>query len=111
MSEVVVDPGTDLITSLLGRLAHLLNIDFDIATWSRMIGLVLIGSIIVANMRNVLGSVSRVSRVPSVDPTVRLTFGRRADIQGDVYWHQRVVYAPLPRSAHGTHPVPPLDAN
>lgn len=73
MSEVVVDPGTDLITSLLGRLAHILNIDFDIATWSRMIGLVLIGSIIVANMRNVLGSVSRVSTVPSVDSTSILT--------------------------------------
>lgn len=37
------------------------NIDIDIATWSRLIGLALIGGIILANMRNVLGSVSRVS--------------------------------------------------
>lgn len=57
--------GTDLLTSLLTRLAVLLNIELDIATWSRMIGLALIGGILVANMRNVLGSVSRVRR-PSV---------------------------------------------
>lgn len=60
LSEERPPPGTDLITSLLGRLALLLNIDIDIASWSRLIGLVLIGSIILANMRNVLGSVSRV---------------------------------------------------
>jgi hypothetical protein len=53
--------GTDLITSLLGRLALVLKLDLDIAVWSRLIGLVLIGSIILANMRNVLASVSRVS--------------------------------------------------
>ena len=52
--------GTDLLTSLLTRLAVLLNIELDIATWSRMIGLALIGGILLANMRNVLGSVSRV---------------------------------------------------
>lgn len=53
-------PGTDLLTSLVGRLVVLLDIDIDVATWSRLIGLVLIGSIILANMRNVLGSVSKV---------------------------------------------------
>ena len=49
-----------MLTSLLGRLAVLLDIDIDVATWSRLIGLILIGSIILANMRNVLGSVSKV---------------------------------------------------
>lgn len=54
-------PGTDLITSLLSRLALLLNVELDIAAWSRLIGLIAIGSIILANMRNVLFSVNRVS--------------------------------------------------
>ncbi|GAA5878165.1 hypothetical protein JCM3774_004316 [Rhodotorula dairenensis] len=58
--------GTDLLTSLLTRLAVLLNIELDIATWSRMIGLALIGGILVANMRNVLGSVSRVFKATSM---------------------------------------------
>jgi hypothetical protein len=53
--------GTDLITSLLSRLALVLNVELDIAAWSRLIGLVAIGSIILANMRNVLFSVNRVS--------------------------------------------------
>lgn len=53
--------GTDLVTSLLSRLTLLLDVDIDIAVWSRLIGLILIGSIILANMRNVLASVSRVS--------------------------------------------------
>lgn len=57
--------GTDLLTSLLGRLAELLHVQLDIATWSRLIGLVLIGSIILANMRNVLGSVSRIFKATS----------------------------------------------
>lgn len=52
--------GTDLLTSLLSRLAVLLNMEIDVASWSRMIGLVLIGGILLANIRNVLGSVSRV---------------------------------------------------
>lgn len=39
----------------------MLDIELDIATWSRLLGLALIGGIILANMRNVLGSVSRVS--------------------------------------------------
>lgn len=56
-----VPAGTDLLTSLIGRLAVVLDIDLDIATWSRLIGLVLVGSIILANMRHVLGSISRVS--------------------------------------------------
>ncbi len=54
-------PGTDLITSLLSRLALVLNVELDIAAWSRLIGLIAIGSIILANMRNVLFSVNRVS--------------------------------------------------
>ncbi|KAM0752890.1 hypothetical protein T439DRAFT_184970 [Meredithblackwellia eburnea MCA 4105] len=57
--------GTDLITSLLSRLALLLNIDIDIASWSRLIGLALIGGIILANMRNVLGRVSRIFKATS----------------------------------------------
>lgn len=60
--STVPDQGTDLLTSLLTRLAVLLNVELDIATWSRMIGLALIGGILVANMRSVLGSVSRVCR-------------------------------------------------
>ncbi|GAA5980246.1 hypothetical protein JCM10908_001586 [Rhodotorula pacifica] len=58
--------GTDLLTSLLTRLAVLLNIELDIATWSRMIGLALIGGILLANMRNVLGSVSRIFKATSM---------------------------------------------
>ncbi|GAA5914418.1 hypothetical protein JCM6882_008226 [Rhodosporidiobolus microsporus] len=58
--------GTDLLTSLLTRLAVTFSIDLDVATWSRLIGLVLIGSIIVANMRNVLGSVSRIFKATSL---------------------------------------------
>ncbi|KAL8277334.1 hypothetical protein RQP46_010287 [Phenoliferia psychrophenolica] len=57
--------GTDVLTSLLGRLAVLLDLDLDIATWSRLIGLALIGGIIMANMRNVLGSVSRIFKATS----------------------------------------------
>lgn len=56
--------GTDLLTSLLTRLAVVLNVELDVATWSRMIGLLLIGGILVANMRNVLSSVSRVCLLP-----------------------------------------------
>jgi len=56
--------GTDLITSLLSRLALVLNVELDIAAWSRLIGLIAIGSILVANMRNVLFSVNRVSNLP-----------------------------------------------
>lgn len=55
------EAGTDLITSLLSRVAYVLNIDIDIRVWSRLLGLVLLGSIILANLRNVLASVSRVS--------------------------------------------------
>lgn len=54
-------PSTDILTSLITKLAAVLNLDLDIATWSRLIGLILIASIILANMRVVLGSVSRVS--------------------------------------------------
>ncbi|KAK4054804.1 hypothetical protein OIV83_000728 [Microbotryomycetes sp. JL201] len=50
--------GTDLLTSLLSRLASLLEIDIDIAMWSRLLGLVLLGSIILANMRNALKAAS-----------------------------------------------------
>ncbi|GAA5993978.1 hypothetical protein JCM5350_003514 [Sporobolomyces pararoseus] len=57
--------GTDLITSLLTRVVVMLDIELDIATWSRLIGLALIGGIILANMRNVLGSVSRIFKATS----------------------------------------------
>lgn len=53
--------GTDLVTSLLSRLALGLNMEIDISVWSRLIGLALIGTIMLANMRAVLASVSRVS--------------------------------------------------
>ncbi|KAM0793127.1 hypothetical protein ACM66B_000605 [Microbotryomycetes sp. NB124-2] len=62
--------GTDLLTSLLSRLAKLLEIDIDIAVWSRLIGLVLLGSIILANMRNVLTSVSRALKAASSGTSV-----------------------------------------
>lgn len=65
-------PGTDLITALLSRLALVLNVELDIAAWSRLIGLIAIGSIILANMRNVLFSVNRVSSRP------RLVQGRHS---------------------------------
>ncbi|GAA6051262.1 hypothetical protein JCM3770_006784, partial [Rhodotorula araucariae] len=52
--------GTDLVTSLLTRVAVGLDIELDVATWSRLLGLMLIGGILLANMRNVLSSVSRV---------------------------------------------------
>ncbi|BGP53009.1 hypothetical protein JCM8202_004093 [Rhodotorula sphaerocarpa] len=58
--------GTDLLTSLLSRLAVLLNMEIDVASWSRMIGLVLIGGILLANIRNVLGSVSRSFKATSM---------------------------------------------
>ncbi|GAA6061931.1 hypothetical protein JCM10212_001499 [Sporobolomyces blumeae] len=57
--------GTDLLTSLLTRFAVMLDIELDVATWSRLIGLALIGGIILANMRNVLGSVSRIFKATS----------------------------------------------
>lgn len=50
----------DILTSLITQLAVFFNLDLDISTWSRLIGLILIGSIIMVNMRVVLGSVSRV---------------------------------------------------
>ncbi|KDE09600.1 hypothetical protein MVLG_00008 [Microbotryum lychnidis-dioicae p1A1 Lamole] len=59
------EDGTDLITSLLARLAILLDVNIDIAVWSRILGLVLIASIILANMRSVLASVSRIFRATS----------------------------------------------
>ncbi|GAA6001642.1 hypothetical protein JCM10207_002244 [Rhodosporidiobolus poonsookiae] len=58
--------GTDVVTSLLTRLAVVLQIELDVATWSRMIGLLLIGSIIVANMRSVLSNVSRIVKATSM---------------------------------------------
>lgn len=54
--------GSDLVTSLLGRLAHALQIEIDVQSWSRMLGLLLVGGIILANLRVVLGSISRVFR-------------------------------------------------
>ncbi|SCZ90126.1 BZ3500_MvSof-1268-A1-R1_Chr1-3g01792 [Microbotryum saponariae] len=59
------EDGTDLITSLLARLAILLDVNIDIAVWSRILGLILIASIILANMRSVLASVSRIFRATS----------------------------------------------
>ncbi|GAA5922305.1 Golgi pH regulator family protein [Sporobolomyces koalae] len=56
---------TDVITSLLTRIAVMLDVELDIATWSRLLGLVLIGGIILANMRNVLASVSRIFKATS----------------------------------------------
>ncbi|GAA5977295.1 hypothetical protein JCM11641_000056 [Rhodosporidiobolus odoratus] len=58
--------GTDVLTALLTRLAVVLDVELDVATWSRLIGLVLIASIIIANMRNVLGSVSRIFKATSM---------------------------------------------
>ncbi|BGP44922.1 hypothetical protein JCM10450v2_000737 [Rhodotorula kratochvilovae] len=58
--------GTDLVTSLLTRLAVGLDIELDVATWSRLLGLMLIGGILLANMRNVLSSVSRIFKATSM---------------------------------------------
>ncbi|GAA5850559.1 hypothetical protein JCM9279_007540 [Rhodotorula babjevae] len=58
--------GTDLFTSLLTRVAVGLDVELDVATWSRMLGLVLIGGILLANMRNVLSSVSRIFKATSM---------------------------------------------
>ncbi|KPV78568.1 uncharacterized protein RHOBADRAFT_51020 [Rhodotorula graminis WP1] len=58
--------GTDLFTSLLTRVAVGLDVELDVATWSRMLGFVLIGGILLANMRNVLSSVSRIFKATSM---------------------------------------------
>lgn len=76
--EVTTRPeGTDLITSLLSRLALGLNVDIDISMWSRLIGLALIGTIMLANMRAVLWSVSRVSCLYHQRDTARADPPRR----------------------------------
>jgi len=61
--------GTDLFTSLLTRVAVGLDVELDVATWSRMLGFMLIGGILLANMRNVLSSVSRVSHTRRAFPS------------------------------------------
>ncbi|SCV68300.1 BQ2448_421 [Microbotryum intermedium] len=59
------EDGTDLITSMLAKLTILLDVNIDVAVWSRILGLILIASIILANMRSVLASVSRIFRATS----------------------------------------------
>ena len=51
----------DLASALLVRLATALGWSIDVHTWSKAIGLVLTGSIILVNINAVLGYVSRVS--------------------------------------------------
>ena len=51
----------DLASAVLGRLASALGVEIDVHTWSKVIGLILTGSIIMVNINSVLGYVSRVS--------------------------------------------------
>ena len=53
----------EVTSKLLDLVAGLLGVEIDTETWSRIIGLVLIGSILIANMRYVLSFVSRVRRL------------------------------------------------
>ena len=52
----------EVTSKLLDLLAGILGVQIDTETWSRLIGLALIGSILIANMRYVLSFVSRVRR-------------------------------------------------
>ena len=52
----------EVTSKLLNLFADLLGVEIDTETWSRIIGLALIGSILIANMRYVLSFVSRVRR-------------------------------------------------
>ncbi|CAD6567989.1 MAG: hypothetical protein CYPHOPRED_002285 [Cyphobasidiales sp. Tagirdzhanova-0007] len=56
---------TDLASAVLGKLADAFGWNIDIATWSKVVGLVLIGGIIFANLNFVLSRVSRVFRATS----------------------------------------------
>lgn len=55
------DPA-DLLSAVLGRIANAFAWNIDVATWSKIAGLLLIGSIILVNLNFVLSYVSRVSR-------------------------------------------------
>jgi hypothetical protein len=102
--------GVDLLTSLLTRLAVLLDVDIDIHVWSRLIGLALIGAIMLANMRNVLASVSRVSsetgqtaraRVACTPAHTSCLAFTNADLQGDDSRSEHGLHAPVPSTADG----------
>lgn len=57
----IADRGSTSATSrLVGVAASAFGLSVDVTTWSRLIGLVLVGVIIVVNLRVVLSSVSRV---------------------------------------------------
>ena len=54
---------TDRFAPILSGLASWLGLELDIPKWSHTAGLMMIGCIILVNMRTVLASVSRVSRL------------------------------------------------
>lgn len=56
---------TDVTSAILSRVAEALGLDIDVHTWSKAVGLVLTGSIILVNINAVLGYVSRAFRATS----------------------------------------------
>lgn len=70
--------------------------------WSRLIGLVLIGTIMLANMRAVLWSVSRVGAFCYKLDALRADRSAGfADLQSYLDGREHVLHAALSRSAHG----------
>jgi hypothetical protein len=55
----------DVTSAILGRIAKALGLDIDVHTYSKAIGLVLTGGIILVNINAVLGYVSRAFRATS----------------------------------------------
>lgn len=56
---------TDVTSAVLEHLAKALDLQIDIHTWAKGVGLVLTGSIILVNINSVLGYVSRAFRATS----------------------------------------------
>lgn len=54
-------PPQNVLSSLLGAVVSVVGLNVDVATWSRLVSLALIGVIILVNMRVVLSSIYRVS--------------------------------------------------
>jgi len=55
----------DVTSAILSRVAEALGLEIDVHTWSKAVGLVLTGSIILVNINAVLGYVSRAFRATS----------------------------------------------
>lgn len=56
---------TDVTSAILSRVAEALGLEIDVHTWSKAVGLILTGSIILVNINAVLGYVSRAFRATS----------------------------------------------